>query len=127
MDGYFPSELQHRHPKGVPLSINDKRDTWFHSRESQDHFPGTGHALGGCKGPSRLLPAGWEFRNPPNGMKVTSDLPGQKLSTERLLSKLPLSVIKQGRVLEIRAGIRDIFKVCNIDHIISMSCLHYLD
>ena len=109
-EGYFPSELQHRHPKGVPIAITDRRSTWFQTRENE-YFPGTGQALGGFKGPSRLLPAGKELRKPPEGIKVTSELPGHKMSMEQFISKLPRSVIKQGRVLEIRSGIRDVFKV----------------
>lgn len=111
-DGYFPSELQSRYPEGVPLMITDQRDVWFRQRETLEHFPGSGNLLGGDRGPSRLLPAGSEFRSPPQGMKETSEVHGKKLSTEQFLSKLPQSVVRGGRVLEIRAGIRDTLQVC---------------
>ncbi len=110
-EGYFPSELQHRYPNGIPIIVQDRRDTWFQEGHKKQCFHGTGHALGGCDGPSRLLPAGKELRNLPYGMKVTSELPGHKMSAEQFLSKLPESVIKHGRVMEIKSGVRDIFKV----------------
>ena len=108
-DGYFPSELQHRHPGGVPLMVHDHRDVIFKQKQLSD-FPGSGHLLGGDKGPSRLLPAGSELRSSPKprGLRETSTLIGHKpLSMEQFLSKLPQSVIKSGRVLDIRGEIRD--------------------
>lgn len=110
-DGYFPSELQPRYPEGVPLVISDQRDVAFCSRQSLEHFPGSGRLLGGNKGPSRVLLAGSEFRTSPKGMKETSQLPRKPLSAEQLLSRLPQSVVRRGRVVEIRAGIRDRLQV----------------
>jgi hypothetical protein len=109
-DGYFPSELQHHYPHGVPLLISDQRDTIFRQRTVLGHFPGSGNQLGGDKGPSRLLPAGSELRTSPKprGLRETSQLVGQRqLSLDQFLAKLPQSVVKGGRVLDIRAGIRE--------------------
>ena len=109
-DGYFPSELQCRYPEGVPLDINDQRDVVFRQKPAPGGFPGSGHMLGGDKGPSRLLPAASELRKfpQPRGLRETTELMGQKpLSMDQFLSKLPQSVVKSGRVLDIRAGVRD--------------------
>lgn len=116
-DGYFPSELQSRYPEGVPLAVNDQRDVFFHQKSLSSHFPGSGHLLGGEKGPSRLMPSGAKLRATPacpSGLKEVSELPGEKLSMEQFLSKLPQSVVRGGRVLEIRTGIRDVLvsEVC---------------
>ncbi len=121
-DGYFPSELQSTYPQGVPLDITDKREVVFHSRTVTDYFPGGGRLLGGDRGPSRLVPAGAVFRTPPKPGRSdveesSCDLPGEKLSVAQFLEKLPQSVVKKGRVLEIRRGIRDALQVCfNIPH-----------
>lgn len=112
-DGYFPSELQSKYPEGVPLAINDQRDTTFHHKSVWSYFPGSGHHLGGDKGPSRLVPAGTVLRSSPKNktrgseLKDTSELAGEKLSMEQYLSKLPRSVVRGGRVLNIRDGIRN--------------------
>lgn len=109
-DGYFPSELQHRYPDGVPLKINDQRDVLFKQKAALGGFPGSGHHLGGDKGPSRLLPAGSQLRTSPKprALRETSELVGQRqMSLDQFLAKLPQSVVKGGRVLDIRAGIKD--------------------
>ncbi|CAL7934353.1 unnamed protein product [Xylocopa violacea] len=43
LDGYFPSELQHAYPEGVPFKVEDHRNKVFLS--SVD-FPGQGYRLG---------------------------------------------------------------------------------
>lgn len=113
MDGYFPSELQSQYPDGFPIALNDQRDVMF--QNSANKFPGSGYQLGGDKGPSRLVPASELLRSPltaPHSeLKTTSELPGGKISLDQFLSKLPPSVMRQGRVLEIRSGIKDILQV----------------
>ena len=124
MDGYFPSELQARFPDGVPFQLTDCREVTFRPREYADIFPGSGRQLGGEKGPSKLLPSGARLRE--NGKKrgeekETSVLPGPKVSMENFLSKLPPSVVKGGRVLDVRAGVAEVLQV-SIDFIKSVCC-----
>ena len=127
MDGYFPTELQSRYPKGVPFAITDLRDVTFTPKSSSTSpFPGGGHVLGGDKGPSRLLPAAC-LRSPSKsegtmtnmsvssskseGTMTASEVPGNKLSIDQFILRFPRSVIKGGRVLEIRSGIKDMLQV----------------
>ena len=81
----------------------------FKPREYSDIFPGNGRQLGGDKGPSKLLPSGLELRHGGIGCheKETSVLPGPKMSAESFLSRLPASVVKGGRVLDVRAGVAE--------------------
>ena len=113
MDGYYPSELQTRFPDGVPFQLNDCHDVTFKQREYADIFPGSGRQLGGMKGPSKLLPCGQQLRQSEvtSKEKVTSVLPGPKVSMENFLSKLPASVVKGGRVVDVRAGVADVLCV----------------
>ena len=113
MEGYYPSELQSRFPDGVPFQLNDCRDVTFRHREYADIFPGSGRQLGGTKGPSKLLPLSEELRRSGTGSKekVTSELPGPKVSMENFLSKLPSSIVKGGRVLDVRASVADVLQV----------------
>ena len=119
-DGYYPSELKSRYPDGVPFKLMDCRDVTFKPREYADIFPGSGHQLGGEKGPSRLLPSGTYLRQGGKGLqesassacgKETSVLPGPKRSVETFLSELPASVVKGGRVLDVRAGVAEALQV----------------
>ena len=119
MDGYYPSELQSRFPDGVPFQLTDCHDVTFKPREYSDIFPGSGRQLGGEKGPSKLLPSGHQLRQ--NGKAQTSDketsvLPGPKISVENLLSRLPASVVKGGRVLDVRAGVAEVLQVSKLIH-----------
>ena len=41
-------------------------------------------------------------------------MPGPKVSVENFLSRLPVSVVKGGRVLDIRAGVAEVLHVSNI-------------
>lgn len=124
-DGYFPSELQHQYPDGVPLEITDQRDVTLKQKLLLGGFPGSGNQLGGDKGPSRLLPAGSQLQSSPKPralkgtpeLRETSKLMGQKpLSLDQFLAKLPQSVVKSGRVLEIRAGIGNMLGQVNVKH-----------
>ena len=45
--------------------------------------------------------------------KETSVLPGPKVSVENFLSRLPASVVKGGRVLDVRAGVAEVLHVSN--------------
>ena len=101
MDGYFPAELQARYPGGMVLALTDRRNVSFRQRQSGDAFPGAGKSVGGAKGPSRLtsdLPG-------PHVPMETSDLPGPRVSMETFLSRLPCSVVRGGRVVDVRADV----------------------
>ena len=115
-DGFFPSELQSRYPEGVPLQITDCRDTVYRTKEYRDFFPGSGQPLGGTKGPSKLL---GERHLGGLGNEVW-EVPGPKLSVEQFLSKLPQSVLRGGRVVDIRSGVSEAMKVCSIMFV----CIH---
>ena len=67
-----------------------------------------------------MLPSGAHLRQ--NGKeaqseKETSILPGPKVSVENFLSRLPVSVVKGGRVLDVRAGVAEVLHVSNITKI----------
>ncbi|XP_035765909.1 UBX domain-containing protein 11 [Neolamprologus brichardi] len=92
MDGYFPSELQERFPDGVPFELHDRRYEEFNSRLPWETFPGEGQAVCGDKDES--------------ASSLSSHLPGKKLTTDQFLNKLPKSVVKAGRVIDIRNSLR---------------------
>ncbi|TKS81858.1 UBX domain-containing protein 11 [Collichthys lucidus] len=83
MDGYFPSELQERFPDGVPFEVHDRREEEFISRLTWNKFPGEGQAVRGQR-----------------------DESGKKQSMDRFWSRLPKSVVKAGRVIDIRDSLR---------------------
>ncbi|RMX52794.1 hypothetical protein pdam_00021372, partial [Pocillopora damicornis] len=96
MDGYFPSELQTRHPGGVPFEVQDKRDIVFEDRRTALLFPGTGQSLAGEENAKS---------------RVESHTPGQKQqSVDQFLSRLPQSVIKDGKIIDVRSGVGNIIK-----------------
>ncbi|XP_069827623.1 UBX domain-containing protein 11 [Dendropsophus ebraccatus] len=90
MDGYFPSELQTRFPDGVTFQVTDMRNVVFRERRSWDQFPGSGQSVGCVEA------------NP----AMTSEIPGPQLSVKQFLDRLPKSVIKGGRVIDIQGSIR---------------------
>ncbi|PIK51517.1 putative UBX domain-containing protein 11 [Apostichopus japonicus] len=114
MDGFFPSELQKKYPDGVPIELNDQRDTLFEDSRSREHFPGIGQLLGGENTPSRIVPSNLDkttntdVTNEGKGMKTfhqTSRPPGIQMSMEQFLNKLPPSVLKDGKVIDIRSSV----------------------
>ncbi|XP_041352482.1 UBX domain-containing protein 11-like [Gigantopelta aegis] len=123
LDGYFPSELQPRYPDGIPFAVTDRRMVSFR-RKSLSIFTGTGQALGGETKPSRLVPSNLDittqtFIQPDmsgtlssenSGSSVTSRLSGPQMSVEQFLEKLPKSILKQGRLIDIRDSIADNLK-----------------
>ncbi|MBN3291294.1 UBX11 protein, partial [Polypterus senegalus] len=90
MDGYFPSELQRRFPDGVPIKMNDQRDVEFQQNNRWIEFPGIGHTIG----------------NKTDPVLKESAIPGPKLSMEQFLKKLPKTVIKEGKVIDIRGSVQ---------------------
>ena len=83
----------------------------FCPREYSDIFPGFGKQLGGEKGPSKLLASGIHLRDQPSSNREMTTLPGPKLSLERFLTNLPATVVKGGRVVDIRSGVAETLKV----------------
>jgi hypothetical protein len=79
-DGYFPSELRDRYPRGVPFLVKDLREKLY-IRSSSLAFDGCGHRLGGVVGSSRLLPPSTTERHLKlkktfQQENTTSELPG---------------------------------------------------
>ncbi|XP_038654135.1 UBX domain-containing protein 11 isoform X1 [Scyliorhinus canicula] len=105
MDGYFPSELQHKYPAGIPMKVTDKRDVIFRDRRLHAEFPGVGQTIGGGRIPRVSAEQDSKL------VKETSEIPGPKLSVEQFLNKLPKTVIRAGKVINIRGDIKDILQV----------------
>ncbi|KAH9496242.1 UBX domain-containing protein 11 [Bulinus truncatus] len=121
LDGYFPSELQQRYPDGVPFVITDLRGTHFQPKASPVIFSGEGQMLGGEIKPSRLIRT--HRRDSSNKLQVpsprtsaissdekqvttiTTKLPRKPLTQSQFINKLPKSVIKDGKVIEIRDSV----------------------
>eukprot|EP00051_Salpingoeca_urceolata_P019275 m.279693 g.279693 ORF g.279693 m.279693 type:complete len:513 (+) comp19389_c0_seq28:93-1631(+) len=91
-EGYFPIELKERYPNGIPIEVTDMRNQKY---LPQQQFPGVGYSLGGAHRPSRLVET-------PYGQQYAA---GSSANTDLLLSKLPLSVIRQGKVVDIRSSV----------------------
>ncbi|XP_041439840.1 UBX domain-containing protein 11 isoform X2 [Xenopus laevis] len=90
MDGYFPSELQNRFPDGVTFQVTDNRNVVFQEQSRWDDFPGSGQTVGS------------------SGNNIqTSKKPGLQLSTDQFLNRLPKSVVRGGRIVDIRGAVKD--------------------
>ena len=100
VDGYFPYEFKDTHPEGVPFRLIDKSD----ERHDAGFRAFTGEAarldgaeprLGEARGaaPARLKPTA-------AGAVIKS-----KPKTKAFLDKLPPTVIRAGKVVEVRAGV----------------------
>ncbi|CAD5114711.1 DgyrCDS3754 [Dimorphilus gyrociliatus] len=101
-DGYFPSELQKRYPDGVPLSVQDKRDVVFNDKKSVV-FTGLGQTIAGkVVGETNIEP---EQTNTNNKITTESSTNDRKLTVDQFLNKLPQSVIKDGKVIDIRNSV----------------------
>ena len=91
LDGYFPSELKERFPDGVPFAVKDNRDVCYLEREKpRELFPGSGHKLL-QELETRVRSSGRESH--------------KKLNANQFAKKLPLSVVKNGKVIDIRNDI----------------------
>ncbi|XP_052088934.1 UBX domain-containing protein 11-like isoform X3 [Mytilus californianus] len=112
LDGYFPSELQTRYPNGIPFVVKDFRHTHFEIKKPLKAFKGVGQTLGGGIQPSRLVASTLNKttqksetpENPehPISVSVTSKRPGKTLTKDQFLNKLPQSVVKGGKIVDIR-------------------------
>ncbi|KAL6462391.1 hypothetical protein MHYP_G00288130 [Metynnis hypsauchen] len=99
MDGYFPSELQEKFPEGVVFQVYDRREEEFRVRRAPG-FPGKGHTVGGSE--EKLL----DHREEDRCTQSQSQLTGRKLSMEQFMNKLPESVVKGGKVINIRSSLK---------------------
>uniref|UniRef100_A0A673KT62 UBX domain-containing protein 11 n=1 Tax=Sinocyclocheilus rhinocerous TaxID=307959 RepID=A0A673KT62_9TELE len=91
MDGFFPSELQDRFPNGVPFQVRTS-DTRF------EHDFGMIHSY--CI--TLNCQSVWHL--------------GKKLSMEQFLQKLPVTVVKEGKVISIRDSIKAHLLVSAVIH-----------
>ncbi|XP_077869146.1 uncharacterized protein LOC102809465 [Saccoglossus kowalevskii] len=89
--------------------VTDRRDVFFEDKRRMEHFPGVGQMLGGDHKPSILVPSRLrESQDKPT--QITSQLPGPQLTVEQFLTKLPLSVVKSGKVIDVRHSVGDTIK-----------------
>ncbi|CAG5131965.1 unnamed protein product [Candidula unifasciata] len=124
LDGYFPSELQGRYPDGVPFALTDLRETYFQPTLTPVVFAGEGQTLGGEVKPSRListiirdLTGNIQFpsyevttqtaASDDSGrqLMMTSKHPGKIMTQTQFLKKLPKTIIKNGKVIDIRDSV----------------------
>ncbi|XP_043116648.1 UBX domain-containing protein 11 [Puntigrus tetrazona] len=103
MDGFFPSELQERFPNGVPFQIHDKRDEEFIVRRPGTEFPGRGQTINGAR--SHSIDS-FEQSSSTAPKHTPNQIPGKRLSMEQFLQKLPVTVVKEGKVISIRDSIK---------------------
>lgn len=111
LDGYFPSELQLRYPEGVPFDARDMHNVFFKPKKGTDVFSGVGMPLGGEIQPSRLIPTKLKETDKTKHAttsaesstdSVTSTPPFQPIGVDQFLNRLPKSVVKHGKVIDIR-------------------------
>lgn len=123
LDGYFPSELQHRYPDGVPFVVTDLRGTFYQSKSGHLAFTGEGQTLGGDTGPSRLIPTRVVDQTKKIPLPSVSGLAAasqtvspvpvntapthlrKPLTQTQFLNKLPKSVIRDGKIIDVRDSI----------------------
>lgn len=107
MDGYFPSELQTSYPDGVPFKVEDKRNILFKDKRLENLFPGQGKTLSPEK--RKVVQGPCYGQSVPPGMKTETidDIGTHKHSIEKFLSNLPRSVMKNGKIIDIRDGIKE--------------------
>jgi hypothetical protein len=103
LDGYFPAELQERFPDGVPFKPHDHRTQAY----AAVSFPGTGHQVGGAIKPSSLVPtaatSGGRNVATLSGLSDGAQPPAR--SAASLLARLPESVVRNGKLIDIRGDI----------------------
>lgn len=95
MDGYFPYELKERYPNGVPFKLCDRS---YEEYAPKQPFSGNGASLDG-KNFHNLASTGFT----------------KTKTKEEFLKKLPTSVIKNGRVVDIRNSVATTFKNKKLD------------
>lgn len=106
MDGYFPSELQTRYPDGVPIKVIDKREVVFNDRRTEILFPGSGQLLDSDK----QTPSRYDSKTKIHTLDEMTQNPDSKVSVDKFLQNLPPSVIRNGKIIDVRSGIADSLK-----------------
>ena len=110
VDGYFPYEFKDTHPEGVPFRLIDKSD----ERRDAGFRAFTGEAVrldGGEARPGEArgaAPAGPKPKPPANPAprpNAAGAVIKPKPKTRAFLDKLPPTVIRAGKVVEVRAGV----------------------
>lgn len=78
--------------------------------------------MGGETKPSRLVPTKLQDNKVSSTQtseqdnderETTSERPGPQLTVEQFLQKLPRSVVKSGKVIDIRSSVGDTIQVCD--------------
>eukprot|EP00794_Sanderia_malayensis_P000496 gene496-1142_t len=120
MDGYFPSELQSRYPNGIPILLKDMRDTVFRDKRQEKYFTGTGKQLLSDSTANESqeytttasnIVAKRDKALDTNGLAETSVPPrDQRQTVDQFLNKLPASVIKSGKIVDVRSGLKETLK-----------------
>lgn len=113
MDGYFPSELQTRFPNGVPFLLKDLRGTQFRDKRQEKFFTGSGKQLVSSE-PEEIPEYKTDRKDKASdtkGLSVTSEPPGnQRQTVDQFLNKLPSSVIKAGKIIDVRSDLKTTLK-----------------
>ncbi|KAL5253431.1 hypothetical protein ACHWQZ_G013274 [Mnemiopsis leidyi] len=103
-DGYFPSELQARYPKGMVIKLTDLREKNYVDKRHQVSFPGKGKTL--SEGAKELAAIrGYQENVETEDVATETGDVVQKPSVERFLNKLPANVIRDGKIIDIRESI----------------------
>lgn len=102
LDGYFPYALKDEHPDGVGMKVVDRTghafQTWLHMHADDDM-----ELLDG--GDRLALAAGRVLRKPCPAKSAGSGGGQCDANAERFLAKLPKTVIRNGKITEVRAPI----------------------
>jgi hypothetical protein len=133
-DGYFPSELQAKYPDGVSFNLIDKRDICFQEKQENSVFKSKGYRLGSTGAHSaryrtetkNLLNKKIEsqlngflliyiiFNYKPKKLKILFyQIKENPITVEQFLNKLPSSVIRNGKIIDIKSDLKLLIKVIN--------------
>lgn len=104
-DGYFPSELQARFPKGMPVKVTDLREKEYADARARVSFPGKGTAL--SEGAKELAAIRGYTSEDKGTATPESGVPSynQDATVDRFLNKLPANVIRDGKIIDIRESV----------------------
>jgi len=103
MDGYFPSELEAAYPDGVPFSLVDKREVFF-KNERNSVFTSQGYRLGSPRAINRS----------DKNQAVETQLSKNPMTVEQFLNKLPTSVVKNSKLINIREVLAEQLNANNV-------------
>lgn len=109
-EGYFPSELQAKYPKGMPIKVKDQIEKEYTDRRVNALFPGRGNALTDAAKELAHI-RGIKVPEPDDDTKPAARDDGtaeHPQSVERFLNKLPSNVIRDGKILDIRSSIGEL-------------------